>query len=72
MAVMVVVHRIQQLEGRKLVLELPEDLANHRVEVMISTVEETAARRPHPRLAGRTAIQGDLLDSAPGSDWELP
>ncbi len=69
---MVVVHRIQQLDGRTLVLELPENLANHRVEVVISTVEEVAARRPHPRLAGRTKIQGDLLDSVPGSDWELP
>lgn len=68
---MVVVHRIHQLDGRTLVLELPESLANHRVEVVISTFEESAARRPHPRLAG-TRIQGNLLKSAPGTDWDIP
>jgi hypothetical protein len=69
---MVVMHRIQQLDGRKLVIELPENLANRRVEVTVSTIEGATARRPHPLLAGRTKIQGDLLDSVPGSDWELP
>ncbi len=68
---MEVVRRIEQLDGHTLVLKLPESLANHRVEIVVSTVEETALpRRPHPILNGKTKIHGDLFDSAPVSDWD--
>ena len=68
---MEVVRRIQQAQGRTLVLELPESLANHRVEVVVSTLEvANGPRRPHPSLEGRTRILGDLFDSVPSSDWE--
>lgn len=28
--------------------------------------------QPHPDIAGRVQIHGDLLDSAPEQDWNLP
>lgn len=34
--------------------------------------ESVPARRPHPDIAGRVSILGDVMSSAPSSDWNLP
>ena len=68
---MEVERRIEQLVGRQLVLELPESFANHRVEVIVLTLdnESPAERRPHPSIAGKMKIHGDIFDSVPEEDW---
>jgi hypothetical protein len=66
-------HLIARLDGRRLVLDLPERFENHKVEVTVLTIEEAPKkpRRPHPSIAGRTTILGDLFDSVSESDWGL-
>lgn len=29
-------------------------------------------RHPHPDIAGRLTISGDVMSSAPGNEWSLP
>ncbi len=33
--------------------------------------ETTSVRRPHPDIAGRVTILGDVMSSAEPSDWDL-
>ena len=68
-----VARSIEQVVGRKLVLELPESFENRQVEVIVQTVEgePTAKRRPHPNIVGKMTIHGDIFDSVPLADWDL-
>ena len=68
---MEVERRIEQLMGRQLVLELPESFENHRVEIIVLTLDDEprTARRPHPAIAGKMKIHGEIFDSAPEEDW---
>ena len=47
---------------------------NRRVEIIVLTADEPVAvrRRPHPHIAGRVQINGDILGSVPEIDWDLP
>jgi len=65
--------RIEQLVGRQLVLELPENFENHRVEVIVMTLDDDArcASRPHPSIAGKMKIHGEIFDTAPESEWGM-
>ena len=54
---------------------LPKLPANHRVEaifLVLDEVKEPVRRRPHPDIAGKMKIVGDILESVPESDWDLP
>ena len=68
---MEVERRIEQLVGRQLVLELPESFENHRVEVIVLTLdnEPRTPRQPHPSIAGKMQIHGEIFDSVPEEDW---
>jgi hypothetical protein len=70
---MEVERRIEQLVGRQLVLELPESFENHQVEVIVLTLDQETgtARRPHPSIAGKMTIHGEIFDSVPEEDWRL-
>lgn len=63
-----------EVTSRQLTIELPESFVNHRVEIIALTVDEEApkSRRPHPDIAGKVRILGDILSSVPESDWDLP
>ncbi|HEY6555253.1 MAG TPA: hypothetical protein VI669_17985 [Vicinamibacteria bacterium] len=69
---MEVERRIEQLVGRQLVLELPKSFENHRVEVIVLTLdnEKQTDRRPHPSIAGKMKIHGEIFDSVPEEDWQ--
>jgi hypothetical protein len=71
---MEVERRIEKLVGRQLVLELPKSFENHQVEVIVldlGEVENRGARRPHPSIAGKMKIHGEIFDSVPEGDWTL-
>lgn len=56
---------------RRLVIELPESFVNHRVELIVLTVDDEPVpvrtpRRPHPAIAGKGRTLGDLV--APMAD----
>ncbi|MBI2377848.1 MAG: hypothetical protein HYV07_27850 [Deltaproteobacteria bacterium] len=75
---MEVERRIEQVAGRKLVLELPESFENRRVEVIVLTLDDSKTaqspasppRMPHPALAGSMVMNGDIFDSVPVDDYE--
>jgi hypothetical protein len=55
-----------EVQSSKLTIDLPESFVNHRVEIIVLTVdeEEPSSRRPHPDIAGKLIISGDIFDSA--------
>jgi hypothetical protein len=64
----------EQVKDRRVLIELPDSFNNHRVEIIVLTVDDPAPvhRRPHPDIAGRRKIHGDTLNSVPETDWDLP
>lgn len=55
---------------------LPKLPPNGRVEAIFLTLEPTESapihhRRPHPDIAGKTRISGNILDTASTADWNL-
>lgn len=60
-------------------VKLPELPPNRHFEVIFlelteELVQETqgGARHPHPDVAGSVAITGDVIDTVPKSQWNLP
>lgn len=71
---MLVERRIVDVQSPRLVVDLPEGFAHHRVELIVLTLDEEPrqSRQPHPDIAGKVRILGDIISSAPESDWDLP
>lgn len=58
---------------------VPKLPPNRQVEAIFLVLEEnetrstpTQRRRPHPDIAGRLTILGDVMSSLPAVDWDLP
>jgi len=64
----------EQVKDRQVLIELPDSFNNHQVEIIILTMDDAPPvhRRPHPDIAGKIKIHGDILSSVPESDWDLP
>ena len=65
-----IVERLHVLDDTKLVevLDFVEFLAQRRTVIQGSP----PLRYPHTDIAGKLIINGDIFDSAPASDWDLP
>jgi hypothetical protein len=67
---------ISRVDDGTLSIQLPGSFNHHRVEVIVLTLDEEepapVQRLPHPDILGRVQIHGDILDSAPEQDWDLP
>lgn len=63
--------RITHLNGRRLVMDLPEGFENRKVEVTVSAIDEDrkSTRCPHPAIAGQIKIHDNIFDSASEEDW---
>lgn len=63
-----------EVTSRHVTIELPASFVNYKVEIIALTVDEETSRhrRPHPDIAGKVQILGDILTSIPESDWTLP
>lgn len=50
--------------------------ANKRLEAIFLVIAENLqidlCRQPHPDIAGKTKIMGDIIDTVPESEWNLP
>lgn len=54
--------------------KVPELPPNQTLEVTIMAVEESVSRgkrQPHPDIAGKVKIVGDIFESIPAADWNL-
>lgn len=57
--------------------EIPKLPPNKQLEAIFLVIENNSpmpniCRSPHPDIAGKIKIIGDVFDSAPVSDWNLP
>ena len=56
---------------------VPKLLPNKRQELIFLVIDDAQGgqslrRRPHPDIAGKTRILGDIISSVPNTDWNLP
>jgi hypothetical protein len=54
--------------------QVPHLPPNQKLEVTILAVGELAGqgqRQPHPDIAGKIKITGDIFDSIPAADWTV-
>jgi hypothetical protein len=50
----------------------PKLPANKQFEVIVLMLKDVSEKRtPHPDIAGKIKIMGDIFDSVPSSDWNL-
>ncbi|MEQ1530417.1 MAG: hypothetical protein ABL925_13965 [Methylococcales bacterium] len=56
------------------VKQLPKLPANCRIEAIFLVMDEPVKtiRQPHPDIAGKVRILGDIVSSVPEADWNLP
>ena len=61
------------IQSTRLTIELPESFLNHEIEVVVSILDDKAPvlRKPHPDIAGKLIIKGDLFDSVSAADLDL-
>ena len=62
------------IQSTWLTIELPESFLNHEIEVVVSILDDKSRilRKPHPDIAGKLIIKGDLFESVANGDWDLP
>jgi hypothetical protein len=53
--------------------QLPKLPANSRIEAIFLVMDEQTQglRQPHPDIAGKTRLLGDIYSSVPETDWNL-
>ncbi|MFM8331695.1 MAG: hypothetical protein ACKN9T_08405 [Candidatus Methylumidiphilus sp.] len=70
---MLVQRCFEEVKNRQIAIELPESFVNHKVEIIVLTIDDDAPSRrcPHPDIAGKMQILGDILESVPESDWDM-
>ena len=62
------------IQSTGLTIELPESFLNHEIDVVVSILDDKApiVRKPHPDIAGKLIIKGDLFYSVANGNWDLP
>lgn len=52
---------------------LPANKQMEAIFLVIAEIEQTAPhRQPHPDIAGKTKIAGNIIDTTGMADWNLP
>jgi len=56
---------------------VPKLPPNKQVEIILLVLDDARGgkslrRSPHPDIAGKTRILGDIINSLPETDWNLP
>jgi len=58
-------------------IDLPDSMVNRKIEILVIALEEAAdkkkTRKRHPpiELAGKVKERGNVMESAPLSDWGI-
>jgi hypothetical protein len=67
---------VSRVENGSLSIQLPSIFNHRQVEVIVLTLDEDqplpVQRKPHPDIAGRVQIHGDIIGSVREQDWDLP
>jgi hypothetical protein len=51
--------------------KLPANKQFEAIFLMLEDVSKRVKRTPHPDIAGKVKIMGDIFNSAPSSDWNF-
>jgi hypothetical protein len=68
---------IETVTSPRLVIDLPGSFVNHRVEILVVTLDESESvqlhkkRMPPPQFAGKVRELGDVMSSVPPADWGI-
>ncbi len=68
---------IETVTAPRLVIDLPGSFVNHRVEILVLTLDESEfvqlhkKRVPPPQFAGKVRELGDVMSSVPPADWGI-
>lgn len=68
---------IETVTSPRLVIDLPGSFVNHRVEILVLTLDDPQPvhsgkkRTPPPQFAGRVKELGDVMSSVPLADWGI-
>lgn len=68
---------IETVTSPRLVIDLPGSFVNHRVEILVVTLDEPEPvylpkrRTPPSQFAGRVKELGDVMSSVPSADWGI-
>lgn len=60
-----------QLGNIKGSLKLPANKQFEAIFLVIDDVNQSSKRTPHPDIAGKVKILGEVFNSSPASDWNL-
>lgn len=62
-----------QFGNLKTPLELPANKKIEAVFLFLTDADKPIKRRvPHPDIAGKVNIKGDIMSAVPASEWDLP
>ena len=68
---------IEMVTSPRLVIDLPSSFVNHRVEILVVTLDESEPaqlrkkRTPPPQFVGKVRELGDVMSSVPPADWGI-
>lgn len=68
---------IETITSPHLFIDLPKSFLNHRVEILILTLDDPQPvnsgkkRIPPPQFTGRVKELGDVMSSVPPADWGI-
>jgi len=68
---------IKTASTSQVLIDLPASLVNRKLEILVIPLDEpetpgkTRKRRPPVELAGKVRELGDVMSSAPASDWGI-
>lgn len=51
---------------------LPPNRAVEAIFLILEDTQTAKVRHPHPDIAGKVRILGDVFDSTPDVDWDMP
>lgn len=74
---MQVARSIETLHSSRLVVDLPESFVNHKIEILVVTLDEkelpASSKKRHapPQLAGKAVELGNVFSSVSSKDWGM-
>ncbi len=58
-------------ERRRYLPKLPANKQFETIFFVLKDVTKRVKRTPHPDIAGKVKIMGDIFESVPSSDWDF-
>ncbi len=68
---------ILETDTKGIIRKIPVLPANKKYEAIFLVIEDlsekrVSERKPHSNIAGKIELKGDIFNTVPKSDWDLP